>query len=101
MKRFNRMDTVCIVKFHRIPKKRIGMYHVDAGVIFNTMSFPSRTMYHVQYFNDKVKVKGRTWLNEKYVFNNFDDAQEYADKLNEKLKINREARERVKKLYED
>ena len=101
MTKFRRMDAVFAVKFHRIPKKRIGMYHVDSGVVFNIITFPSRTLYFVQYFNDKVKVKSKSWTNEKYLFTNFDDAQEFADKLNEKLKINREARERVKKLYED
>ena len=101
MKVFNRMDTVFAVKFHRIPHKRIGMYHVDNGVVFNTVKFPSRLKCYVQYFNEKIKTKGRTWMDSKYLFTNFDDAQEFEDKLNATLKINRDAREKVKKLYED
>lgn len=101
MTNFKRMDIVCIAKLHRIPRKRIGMYHVDTGVVFNSIQFPSRKLYYVQYSNKDINAKGRTWLNEKYVFKNFDEAQKCVSKLNEKLQINRSARKKVKKLYED
>lgn len=99
MTNFKKNDVVCIVKLRRIPHKRIGLYRVDIGIVINTIEFPSRKVYYVQCNSHKNKYN--TWLNEKYLFTNLDDAKEYANKLNEKLKINRDAREKVKKLYEN